>query len=226
MLSAPSMFNTPSPASPTASDSNYIQPTLNHGLRVWWAYYWPTALLGIVIGFFLAVFLRILYDEVFISAHTLLWSLRIETFLLPYFISLFSINYVLRRKFRHFRLALLPCSAELPQTQLPVTVKRGLRVWWTFSWRAFIYSLVVTFVATVPLSLIMNILTLMGRVMVVLVPLLENLLINAAVGLFVFYSNVLDEEFTDFRVALLPRESTLEVSAAPPAVPAPNQTGA
>ena len=54
----------------------------------------------------------------------------------------------------------------------------------------------------------------MSRAMATWVPIIAQVVIDGAVGLFVIYSAILDEEFADFRVALLPREP------APGAVPA------
>ncbi len=226
MLSAPSMFNAPAAARAPNSDSSYIQPTLNHGLRIWWAYYWPTALAELVLSFVASLLLRLLYNDVIISAGTMLWTLRIQAYLLEYFISLFTVYYVLHRKFRSFRIALLPRASTAPSEPLPVTARRALRVWWTFSWRTLIYRLIVTFVATIPLGMIGGVLSEMNRVMAALVPLLEALFISAIVGLFVIYSNVLDEEFGDFRVVLLPRETKAEPISAAPTVPEPNQNPA
>ena len=103
MLTQPSLFHAPEASRSSLPDSGYIQPTLNHGLRIWWAYYWPTILAEAFLGFFISVSLRLLYQEVIISARTFLWASRVERYSLVCFISLFSINYVLRRRFRRFR---------------------------------------------------------------------------------------------------------------------------
>ena len=54
--------------------------------------------------------------------------------------------------------------------------------------------------------------------MAALMPIAFQVVIDGAVGLFVVYSAILDEEYGDFRVALLPRNI---VSRGAP-VPAPN----
>ena len=46
----------------------------------------------------------------------------------------------------------------------------------------------------------------MSRAAAAWVPIIAQVVIDGAVGLFVIYSAILDEEFGDFRVALLPRE--------------------
>jgi hypothetical protein len=45
------MFDAPRPASSAADPGNYIQPNLGHGLRIWWAFYWRTALSAMVLAF-------------------------------------------------------------------------------------------------------------------------------------------------------------------------------
>jgi len=59
----------------------------------------------------------------------------------------------------------------------------------------------------------------MGKV----VPLIFQVLIDAAVGSFVVYSGLLDEEFGDFRVTLVPRVAVPSVTpAVEAAVPGPD----
>jgi hypothetical protein len=49
--------------------------------------------------------------------------------------------------------------------------------------------------------------------MAVLAPIMLQIGIDGTVGLFVMYSAILDEEFSDFRVSLIPREAALGVAA-------------
>src|SRR5713101_6239709 len=55
MLSNPGSFDA-SLERPSPSQENYVQPTVGHGLRIWWAYYWPTSM----ISFFIIVVLTVL----------------------------------------------------------------------------------------------------------------------------------------------------------------------
>lgn len=225
MLSAPSMFNAPSPSS-AAPDRNYIQPTLNHGLRIWWAYYWPTTVASGLLTFSGAYCIRVLYQRVMISGS----SARPLLIALPYastaFIGLLIFRYLLGKRFRHFRLALLPREMNADAVPLRVSWNRSTRVWWTFTWRSILYAIVLSFLLNISLGIFLGMLRESSPVLAALIPVIEGLIIAAAVGLFIIYSNVLDEEFSDFRVALLPRENKMETSPEPPAVPAPSQTGA
>ncbi|MGH9709104.1 MAG: hypothetical protein ACRD37_00970, partial [Candidatus Acidiferrales bacterium] len=134
-----------------------------------------------------------------------------------YLVALFIIRYILGKRFRHFRIGLLP-TAGGPDTQpLRPTWKRTVRVWWTLSWRSVLYIVFLSFAASVSLGMLMGFLSEMGRAMAILVPLLESLIISGAVGLFVIYSNILDEEFGDFRVVLLPRDPTARQATDSPA---------
>jgi hypothetical protein len=47
-------------------------------------------------------------------------------------------------------------------------------------------------------------------------------LVGGAVALFVIFSNILDEEMSDFRVALLPRTAVADTLGAPASSPAAN----
>jgi hypothetical protein len=52
-----------------------------------------------------------------------------------------------------------------------------------------------------------------------LAPLTVGIALGGAVGLFVIYSNILDEDFGDFRVCLLPRSEAKVAPATPAANP-------
>jgi len=219
MLSAPSMFNAPEVASAATPPSNYIQPTLNHGLRIWWAYYWPTNVIATFLVFCSAFWVRKLYEGGALSANATIWILRVLPYVTTYLVALLIIRYVLAKRFRHFRIGLRPTADGADPKPLRPTWKRTIRVWWTFSWRSILYVIVLSFAASVSLGMLMGFLSEMGRAMAILVPPVESLVISGAVGLFVIYSNILDEDFGDFRVVLLPRESVPQnaAAAAPPA---------
>jgi hypothetical protein len=208
MLSAPSMFNAPSPASPATPDSDYIQPTLNHGLRIWWAYYWPTSVAAGLLTILLAYCVRVLYQRVMISASIA----RPVLLSLPYAttagVGLLIFRYLLGKRFRHFRLALRAKGEDTAAVLLIPRWRRTVRVWWTFTWRTILYGVVLSFLVNISLGIMLGMLMETSRLMAALVPVVQGLIIAAAVGLFVIYSNVLDEEFGDFRVVLLPRETT------------------
>jgi hypothetical protein len=62
----------------------------------------------------------------------------------------------------------------------------------------------------------------MGGMMAVVVPIVSQIVMDGAVGVFVIYSWILDEEFGDFRVTLVPRGALLRAgSAIEPAAPNP-----
>lgn len=218
MLSAPSMFNAPSVASAAAPPSNYIQPTLNHGLRIWWAYFWPTTLIAAVLSFSVAYWLRVLYQNLVVSATVFIWVARLQSYVLTSLVAIFAIQYVLRRQFRRFRIALVSTSVAEGTERLAVTAIRGLRVWWTFTWRTIVYVAIAYVVVILPLGWFVGIFA-PGPIFNAVFFLLLGIVINGAISLFIVYSNILDEDFGDFRVVLLPRESLPQnaTATAPPA---------
>lgn len=224
MLSSPSMFNAPSTVRESKPDAVYIQPTLNHALRIWWAYYWPTSLAAGMIIFCGAFWLRLLYERVAISAHTL----RISLIVLPYAataaIGVLIFRYILGKRFRHFRIALLPAAGGSEATPLRPVWRRTIRVWWTFTWRSVIYGIVLGLLVGLSLGVVMAMLREMGGILAAFVPIIQGLIIGGAVGLFVIYSNILDEKFGDFKVVLLPREVARQTPMAANAPPQPQVT--
>ena len=216
MLSEPPLFNAASGHSQSALE-NYVQPTLGHGLRIWWAYYWPTSLVSLCVIGILTFLIRKAYENVLISGHVALWSSRILPYVVVYGFSVFTIRYVLGKSFRSFRVALLPRDPLSGTETMSRSFRRTIRVWWAFCWRTVVYSLIVRFAGSVALGFTIGILSSMSRAAAAWVPLIAQVVIDGAVGLFVIYSAILDEEFGDFRVALLPREPALG------AVPAGNE---
>lgn len=212
------MFNAPAVASAAAPPSNYIQPTLNHGLRIWWAFYWPTTLVVTVLSSCVAYWMRVLYQDLVVSATVFIWVARLQIYVLTSLVDVFAIQYVLRRRFRRFRIALVSTSAAEGAERLAVTAIRGLRVWWTFTWRTTVYAAIAYVVVLLPLGWFVGIFA-PGPIFTAVFFLLVSIVINGAISLFIIYSNILDEDFGDFRVVLLPREPVARDAAAatPPA---------
>jgi hypothetical protein len=219
------MFDAPHAATPSLQDG-YIQPTLNHGLRIWWAFWWPTTLFAMLIVFALNFAVRTLYLNSTISAAVADPILKFGSYPVTYAVAFVVMMNILRKNFRHFRVGLLSNHGGSGAVALAPTVARVARVWWTYSWRSLVYRLIVTFIASLPLAPFMAIIgrLLGGGVLAgVLLAMIFSTLIDGAVGLFVIYSNILDEDLGDFRVALLPRAAPGEAIApgAPAAPPAP-----
>jgi len=213
MLSEPGLLNAPSPP-----QGNYIQPNLGHGLRIWWAYYWPTFLISSFIIVVLTVLLRKAWENVMVSGLIVLWANRILPYVVIFAVSVLGIRRILGKKFRSFCIALLPRDAALGMEPLSRSFQRTLQVWWAFIWRVIVYSVIFRLAGSIALGLTIGIFTAMGGVMGVVVPFVSQVLIDGAVGLFVIYSGILDEEFGDFRVTLVPRGAG---SAVDPAAPNP-----
>src|SRR5277367_40056 len=119
-----------------------------------------------------------------------------------YSIAIFVMRYVLGKTFRNFRIALVSTDPSSPQP-LPVTFSRSIRVWWTYSWRTLALSLLGLAFVIYPLGWFVALFqpppALAKTIFFIL-----GLLVNCAFSLFILYSNVLDEAFSDFRVTLLP----------------------
>ena len=220
MPNSPSLFSTNagSIANAPSLDSFYIQPTLNHGLRVWWAYFWPTSIVASVLNFCTQYWLRTLWAFNSISDRTLRIDLQTFPYLITAAVGLLVFRYLLGKRFRNFRIALLPAAMDSTQTLRPIW-RRTVRVWWTFTWRTILYGVILSFLASVSLGMFLGMLSETSRALAVLTALIRELAISGAVGLFVIYSNVLDEPFGEFRVALIPKEGIAQTPAAAANIP-------
>lgn len=221
MSGPPTMFDSPSPAPGATPETRYIQPNFGHGLRIWWAFFWPTTLISATLTIALNFILQRVYQDSAIPGSVLGPILKYGPYVLSYAVALFVMDYVLEKKFRHFRLGLVSNRGAEEAQPLPVTLGRSLRVWWTYSWRSLVYRLILTFVAAIPMGVVIGVFTRMP-VAQALVRGLVSIAIDAAAGLFVIYSNILDEDFGDFRVCLFPRQK--ETVAPPTPAPTPAVT--
>lgn len=218
MLSNTGSFDAASLERQSPSQENYLQPNLGHGLRIWWAYYWPTSLISFFLIVVLMVLLRKAWENDVLSTQVVRWGNQIVPYVVLFVVSVLGIWRILGKRFRKFSIALLPRASALSRDPLPRSFQRTLRVWWEFIWRTIVYSLAFRIAGSIALSLTIGIFASMGRLMGAIIPFVAQVLIDGAVGLFVIYSGILDEEFADFRVTLMPRAAVL--SAAPAVEPA------
>jgi hypothetical protein len=215
MPEPPSMFDAGAPTLPVPSYlSNYIQPTFDHGLRIWWAFFWPTTLISVILGFAIAFGLRVIYEHTNVPGNLIGPIMRLTPYIISYVVALFIMEYILRKNFRNFRVGLVSSGGSSTAQALPATFVRTLRVWWTYSWRTVLYRIVITIVATIPLSVLLGIFTRIPTAQAI-VRALVMIAVDAGAGLFVIYTNILDEDFGDFRVCLLPLQKDAAASASP-----------
>src|ERR1700722_5467458 len=207
MPSPPSMFDTPSVASPVPPAlSNYIQPNLGHGLRIWWAFFWPTTLISIVATIVVNYWARYFYENSNVPGSLLRPIFQYDSYFFSYATAFFVMNYILRKNFRQFRIGLFPRRGEAGNEPLRPTLSRTIPVWWTYSWRTFVYGLIAVFVTAIPRAFLLGPFS-RNRVLEPLMGNLFRVALGGAIGLFVIYSNFLDEDFGVFRVCLLPRHA-------------------
>ena len=221
MLSKPGMFEAPSAASVPPLD-DYIQPTLSHALRVWWAYYWRTTLIAGFFGIFVSFTLRSVYASAGPNSAWVSWAKQAQDFVLTAIVAIFVFDYILQKQFKHFRIGLLSAASAIERHDVPVTLWRSMRVWWSFTWRNIVGSVIGYVVVILPFSWLIGI-TRPPEFVAAFLLLLVGFAVAGLVALFVIYSSILDEEFGDFRVALLPRKEVVPVAsvAAPAASDAP-----
>lgn len=208
------------PPVPTAL-ANYIQPTFAHGLRIWWAFFWRTNLIAIALTFITDIFVHRMYQSMDLPAQIAGPILKYDMYVYIYIVAFFVIQRVLHMKFRHFRLDLLSHHGGEGAQSLEANIPRTARVWFTYSWRGILYRAVAAFVTAIPAGVFIGIFTRMP-VLHALAQFLSVAAIDAATGLFIIYSNILDEDFGDSRVCLLPRETPTVAPVAGAAAAAPS----
>lgn len=208
MPTPPSMFDSTSshPGATSTGDQDYIQPTFHDGLRIWWAFFWPSTLVSGVLGVAAMAWIVYLYQNSFLSGSVLRYCRMAAPYLISYAVAFFVMYYVLHKSFRHFHIGLLSHGGGEGAQPLQPTFRRTLPVWFTYSWRTFIYRLIASFAASIPIGVLLGVFSRMPAVQA-LVNLAVVTAVDGAAGLFVIYNNILEEDFADFRVRLLPRKA-------------------
>jgi hypothetical protein len=219
MSDAPSMFSD-RPAVPVVlPDSDYIQPNLGHGLRIWWALFWRDTLISVVLSAAAGIGIQLVYMRGLLSVQTHNFVIKYVGYVITYIVAIFVMHSIVRKKFRHFRINLTSISSGEQPEVLPPTFPRTFRIWWTYTWRTVVYLVIFSFALNVPVGFIT------GAVAVIYPPLaklfaqLVQLAIGAVVGLYVIYANILDEQISGFRVGLVPNNvmppARTDVASAP-----------
>ena len=203
MANLPSMLNSGESESSTLPNDNYVQPNLGHGLRIWWAFYWPTTLIATVLTLLLGRFLRQIYENSLISAKLILYSAQAGGFVLTYAVAFFVMHYILGKKFRHFRLGLTSAAHGRSAEAIPRSYIRTLRVWWIYVWRTLVYYALAYAFVIIPAGIFEGLFR-PGPVFTTIFGAFLGFVVSGALGLFVIYSNILDEDIGDFHVSLLP----------------------
>jgi len=213
MASSPPSFGDGPASQADSVAGNYIQPTLGHGLRIWWAFYWRNAVIAIVLSFQLGTAVQGLVRSGMVSPRMTPFLMQAASYVLNFVPAIFVMYYIVRKRFRGFQIRLT--STGDPAQILEPTPPRVFRIWWTFTWRSIVYTIALSIAMTVPMGFVVGtaaaISPLFGRIF----NLLQSLIVAGAVGLFVIYSNILDEEIADFSVSLAPAAASISVPAAP-----------
>lgn len=173
-------------------------------MRIWWAYYWPTTLIAFFLGILLNMVVRVLYENVLVSPRILIPLSKYGGYVISYVVAFFIMRYVLGKRFRHFRLALASNADPASTESLNVTFARTLRVWWIFTWRTVIYTILAFAFVIYPMGMFVGLFR-PSPLFSSIFFLLLGAAVAGALSLFVIYSNILEEDIRDFRVVLLPR---------------------
>lgn len=199
--------------------SSYVQPTLGHALRVWWAFYWRSTLFSLVIVFFSSLVLDIAGQAAGLPKPLMLLAARVATLVVAFTVALFAMQRVLRKNFQRFRIGLASRASTSGEPQyLEPTLGRAMRVWWAYFWR-MIFGLVIALVVVgFPLNFFLGLFwpsSVFGQIFGVLMWAVVGMLVS----MYVLWYKILDEDIADFHVTLIPREEAPTVPAAANATP-------
>jgi len=207
------MFGETLTTSEQAGPDDYIQPNLGHAMRIWWAFYWRNALISGVLSIILHYAVQLTYESTNVHARYLRPINQLSDFVLSYIVAIFIIHFVLKKNFRQFRIALLPGYGGPGAEILQPTIGRTIRVWWTYVWRTIVLSILGWVFVIYPLGIFVGLFKPSPAITIVFLGAV-GFVVGGAIALFVIYSSILDEDFGDFRVSLLPHKAKPAVTPA------------
>jgi len=198
------MFDAPRATPLAESADGYIQPTFAHALRIWWAIFWRTTLVSGLLTFGIDFYARKSYENMGITAASYLLIARYTPYVLNYAVAVGAVYFVLHKAFRHFRIVLSKNWGTPDAQILEPTLLRSIRIWWTYTWRTLVYTLLGYVVVLLPLSWFVMLFN-PGATAATLLFGFVGFLNGGAAVLFAIHSNILDEDFGNFHVAIVPR---------------------
>lgn len=207
MASQPSLSGNTAAAPAPSALSDYIQPTLAHGLRIWWAFFWRNSAISFVVAAVLSTAIMFAARVNHFVVETRF--LNLGGYVIEYVTAIFVVHFIVQKRFRSFRMILTPQDASDSANILPPTFKRTFRVWWTFMWRSVVYRVPLTLAMSVPLGVATGAVAAISPQAGQVFASITQVAIGGAVGLFTIYSNILDEDIADFRVSLAPRNTAV-----------------
>ncbi|HXW18499.1 MAG TPA: hypothetical protein VEJ39_09355 [Candidatus Acidoferrales bacterium] len=209
MSGPPSLFGETHEAKPPAAPpADYIQPNLGHGLRIWWAFYWPVFLASSAFAIAFNVVVRRFLEDPRVPMGAVFPFFKYQQLFIALFymaISFPAFAYILRKRFRHFRIGLLSNYGQGAERLSP-TFLRTASVWWAYSWRVVVYRLLAMVIIMFPLGWILGFAAafLPHSASILFSKLFVPIVIDALVGMYVIYASILDENISNFRVGLVP----------------------
>lgn len=208
----------PEAAAPAAGNGQYIQPTLDHGLPIWWAYFWLVTLIARFLTVVSNLGLKYLYENQYAPGWLIRYPIRYGSYAIEIIVGYFVFYYLLHKNVRRFRIALLPKGAMPTDGSgvmpLPATISRSIRVWWTFISRRVVYAFIAYIVVMLPLTWFAALFN-PGRVSAGIFFFVAGLVVNGSVSRFIICSSLLDEGFGDFPVWQVFRPGPYGVPIAP-----------
>jgi hypothetical protein len=222
MSKIPSMSGTTAvPVATVSADGKYVHPTFNYALRIWWAFYWPVNLIILITAFGFDGLEAVLLQNGIGTPVVWLFGMFTVLFAVVTVVSYLVMHYVLGKKFRNFRVAMVASADPQNPQVVERTFERVIRVWFAYWWRNILFGLILSFVTSIPVGIVLAVFTRMPRAHAIASTLVQVAL-NGLVGLYIFYNNIIDEKFGDAHVTLLPRDfSAVEPAQANAAAPAP-----
>jgi hypothetical protein len=100
--------------------------------------------------------LREIYQDTLVSAKVIVWASKLNPYVFFYLVAIFVMRFVLHKRFRHFQIAVWPKGEHPASDPTKPTFSLTFRVWWAYSWRTAIYSLVGAVVVGFPMGIVLG----------------------------------------------------------------------
>src|ERR1700723_3690886 len=116
-----SMVGAGSPGFPVSSYlSNYLRPTFKDALRIWWAFFWQTTLISAILAAAIEFgMLGVVYEHRNIRGNLIGPIVWFMPYVISYVVAFFIIEYILHKRFPHFRIGLVSSGSNFTSQAFP-----------------------------------------------------------------------------------------------------------
>ena len=198
----------PLPFKPTVSATNEVaqksELTWQRALSVWWLLYWRGVIGGVIIAVVIGFGIGLIGSLAGVNEEAVKFTSTVVGTPLGFVWVIVVMQMALRKRYRDFRLALIPRDPHNFKAQeLEPTLSRAIRVWWLVSWRFLVGYVAIEAIVVWPISLVFQVIQMQNWAIQFALSFAISLVISF-VWLIVVLQMALQKQYRHFKIAVVP----------------------